>query len=252
MATPGIAHRLLTRPWVASWALVERALYQGHAYTFAVPYGARVFTPWNAPGASQFGTALAAARRGGPMIVTPDRCYVLHEFALRAVRLGGDVAEAGVYWGGTAQLLAETLRGSEATLHLFDSFAGMPDWADAVRDWHRPGELATSEAVVRRRLDAYERVAFHVGFVPETFAEMDPDTRFGFVHLDMDIYGSTLAGCEWFWPRIVPGGAMVLDDYGFWPHRDAARAATDEYFADKAERVIALPTGQGLIIKYEA
>ena len=252
MASPALAHRLLTKPWQASWALVERALYRGHRYTFAVPYGARLFTPWNDPGETPFGHALAAARAGGPMIVSPDRCYVLHEFALRATHLGADVAEAGVFWGGTAQLIASTLRdaGAAATLHLFNSFAGMPDWVDLQRDWHRAGEPTPLEAVVRARLASYDRVEFHVGFVPDTFTEMDPGSRFGLVHLDMDIYGSTLAGCEWFWPRIVPGGALILDDYGFWPHRDAARAAADEFFATKPEKVIALPTGQGLVLKY--
>jgi hypothetical protein len=252
VASAGLGHRVLARPWQATWALIERALYKGHPYTFAVPNGVRVFTPWHAPGSTPFGLALAAARDGGEMIVSPDRCYVLHEFALRAARLGGDLAEAGVYWGGTAQLLAETLRRSQsgATLHLFDSFTGMPTYVDADRDWHTPGELAASEAVVRRRLERYSRIEFHVGFVPGTFAELDQRSRFGLVHLDMDLFQSTLDGCKWFWPRVVPGGAMILDDYGAWPHRKAARAAADQYFATLPEKVIALPTGQGIVIKY--
>lgn len=103
--------------------------------------------------------------------------------------------------------------------------------------------------MVQDRLRSYEFVCFHVGFVPETFGELAPESRFSFVHADLDIYPSTLAACEWFWPRIVPGGVMVFDDYGFFPLRHAAKAAVDEYFAAQRETAIVLPTGQAVLLK---
>lgn len=235
------------------WDLVERILYRGHRYTWLVPFGDRVLTPWfDTSGRTPFSQAYRVAQAGGPTIVAPDRSYMLHQFLLRSLLLEGDVAEAGVYTGGTAHLLAETIRaaGSTKALHLFDSFEGMPDTADAERDYNVAGELSdTSAAGVQDRLRGYDFARFHVGFIPATFDEVDPEARFAFVHSDLDIYPSTLHACRWFWPRLTPGGVMIFDDYGFFPYRHAARAAVDEFFADQRDKPLILPTGQGLVIK---
>ena len=249
----GLLARLMLRPWTFAWSVVERVLYRGHRYTWLVPFGSRVLTPWFDPSdRSPFSEAYGAALAGGPVIVTPDRCYMLHQFAVRAARLDGDMAECGVFTGGSAHLLAETLRASGArpTLHLFDSFKGMPSSSDPKRDGYAPGELAnTSAERVQQRLRAYDFVRFHVGFVPETFSELDPNSPFSFVHADLDIYPSTLDCCKFFWPRLVRGGVIVFDDYGFFPLRAAARAAVDHFFADQIEKPIVFPTGQAIVLK---
>lgn len=243
----------LRGPWHAIWKVVEGVLYRGHRYTWLVPFGTRVLTPWfDLSDRSPFSKAYGVALASGPTIVAPDRSYMLHQFLLRAIRLEGDVAEAGVYTGGTAHLLAETLRisGAGKTLHLFDSFEGMPDTARADRDYNVPGELSeASAAAVQQRLSAYGFARFHVGFIPETFSELDPESRFSFVHADLDIYPSTLDACKWFWPRLTSGGVMIFDDYGFFPYRRAARAAVDEFFEGQVDKPLILPTGQALVIK---
>jgi O-methyltransferase len=183
------------------------------------------------------------------MLVTADRCYIIHAFARRPV--AGDVAECGVFAGGTAHLLAATLSGagSSATLHLFDTFAGMPETAEPGRDFHSPGDFAlTSIERVRARLDAYPFIQFHPGFVPDTFGELG-DVRFAFVHVDLDIYPSVRDACAGLWPLVERGGVMVFDDYGFWHLRHAARRAVDEYFATQVDKPIVLATGQALVIK---
>jgi hypothetical protein len=187
------------------------------------------------------------------MSVTPDRCYLLHHFCRHGLLGSGDIAECGVFQGGTAHLLAQTAKDASvqpATLHLFDTFEGMPPDAQPDRDYHAPGDFAnTSLEYVQQRLAKYPFAQFHPGLVPETLSEVDSDARFSFVHLDMDLYRPTLDACRWFWPRIIPGGLIVFDDYGFYPYRNAARAAIDEWFTDQPERPIVLPTGQGLAIK---
>ncbi len=42
---------------------------------------------------------------------------------------------------------------------------------------------------------------------------MLPERRFSFVHLDVDLYESTLAGLEYFYPRLIPGGVILSHDY---------------------------------------
>ncbi len=243
--------RLAVRAWLVAWRSLERLLYRGRDYPIAVPHGLRLYSPWFVTdGDDPFSVAYRTAAAGGPMIVALDRCYILHGFARRPVV--GDVAEAGVFTGGTAHLLAATMTAerSTATLHLFDTFEGMPDTAEPTRDHHAPGDFSeTSLEGVRARLAAYPFVRFHPGFVPDTFAELDEDTRFAFVHVDLDIYPSVHDACVGLWPRVVPGGVMIFDDYGFRHLRHAARRAVDEYFADKPDKPIVLSTGQAIVIK---
>src|SRR5262245_10402180 len=74
------------------------------------------------------------------------------------------------------------------------------------------------------------------------------NNRYSFVHVDVDLYQSTLDCCEYFYTRLVPGGIMLFDEYGF-PSARGEKDAVDEFFSDKPESPIALPTGQGMVLK---
>ncbi|MCI0645018.1 MAG: TylF/MycF family methyltransferase [Chloroflexi bacterium] len=246
--------KLLRRPWYWFWHFLAKFFFQGRSYTIHVPFGDRVFTPWfDLDSSSNFAQIIRIVQANGPLVVSPDRCYLLYQLACQAAHLPGDMAECGVFTGGTAQILAEVLtrHHSSARLHLFDTFSGMPDTALPERDYHSPGDFSgTSLEFVRNRLRAYaSSCEFHPGFMPDTFSEVVNVPQYSFVHIDVDIYLSVLACCEWFWPRLVPGGVMVFDDYGFYSYRHAAKAGVDEFFADKIEQSLVLPTGQALVIK---
>lgn len=246
--------RLLRKPWYAFWRMLEKKAYWGHAYSLQVPYGQRIFTPWfEKEATSDFAHTLSAVRAVGPLVVSPDRCYMLYQFALRALALPGDMAECGVYTGGTAQLISSVIAESKQLhkgFHLFDSFSGMPAESSPKRDYHSPGDFSdTSLARVKDRLRQYPFCEFHPGFMPATFDTVADIQQYSFVHVDVDIYPSVKVCCEWFWPRMVSGGVMIFDDYGFYPYRFAAKAAADEYFSQRIEKPIALPTGQAFVIK---
>ena len=68
-----------------------------------------------------------------------------------------------------------------------------------------------------------------------------------FVHVDADIYRSVCDCCAFFYPRLVQGGMMLFDDYGF-ATCPGVRKAVDEFFADKSHKPLYLPTGQALVI----
>jgi O-methyltransferase len=80
------------------------------------------------------------------------------------------------------------------------------------------------------------------GLVPDSLASIR-DKSFAFVHIDMDIYSAIKSACEFFYPRMQPGGTLLFDDYGY-PSCPGARAAVDEFFASKPEMVMAYATGQ--------
>ena len=167
--------------------------------------------------------------------------YVLYCLALDATRrCSGELAECGVYKGGTAKILAELA--GERPLHLFDTFQGMPE-TDPERDLHRPGDFADTDLQsVQAYLSAHKNVTCVPGFVPDSL-EVIRDLRFCFVHIDRDIYFAIKSACEFFYPRMQPGGMLLFDDYGY-SSCPGARAAVDEFFADKPEVKVSMVTGQ--------
>lgn len=206
-----------------------------------------IFQPWMGYG------EFAGAMEGVPArtLVSADRCHMVWRFARHARRLPGDFVECGVFRGGTALLLARTLSGTgpDRTLHLFDSFEGLAASSGKDGDFYPKGAFSeTSEESVRELLAAHApHVRLHRGWIPNTFSGLD-SLRIAFAHIDVDQYQAALDCLLFLYPRLVPGGIMVFDDYGF-PACRGERKAVDEFFAGDLAEVIPLPTGQALVIK---
>lgn len=183
-----------------------------------------------------------------------DRKFAMQSLARYAARLPGDMAECGVYRGGTAWFMAEALRAAGrpgAMLHLFDSFEGLSKPSAIDGDHWRAGDLAMPLEEVRRLLAPQESVIqYWPGWIPHEFSQVR-DRRFSLVHIDVDLAEPTWDALAFFYPRLVQHGLIVCDDYGF-DTCPGARQATDTYFAERNLPVIHLPTGQGLVIKTEA
>ena len=151
----------------------------------------------------------------GVSVITPERLENLRR-ALKATQdLPGDMAELGVYRGGSAKVIAATCPAK--ILHLFDTFTGLPYSETVERDperYVRKGMFsACSEAEVRMYLGIGRHV-YHPGLFPAS-AEgfQDSDTSFSFVHVDCDLYDGARDAIRFFWPRMVHGGIMFFDDY---------------------------------------
>lgn len=221
---------------------IHRAI--GHGYTMRYPYLYSTVSPWYFDSFQQLFDRVRART-----VVTEDRCYMLRQFAKHCLALAGDFAECGVFKGGTALLLADLLEDTSKTLHLFDTFQGMPESAMTDASGHRTGDFGdTSLESVKQFLAAYRCIEFHPGFIPDTLQPLQ-DKQFAFVHVDVDLYSSVRDCCAFFYDRMSPGGVIIFDDYGFKMYRMAARKAVDEFFQDKPEDPIVLPTGQCLVLK---
>lgn len=170
---------------------------------------------------------------------------------VRAVRhvvqngIAGDIVECGVWRGGSMMAVALALQDLGATsreLHLFDTYTGMT--APSEKDRRPDGKTATeimsalpadvmtaSLDDVRRNLASTGYPAQHIhyvaGKVEDTLPAAAPE-RIALLRLDTDWYESTRHELVHLYPRLVSGGIMIIDDYGFWR---GAREATDEYFA---------------------
>jgi O-methyltransferase len=86
-----------------------------------------------------------------------------------------------------------------------------------------------------RQFGITEQVSLVKGYFNETLAKY-ADQRFCFVHLDCVIYESYKSCIEFFYPRMVGGGVILLDEYGDPPWPGCARAV-DGYLADKPEKL---------------
>jgi O-methyltransferase len=186
-------------------------------------------------------------------MTTPPRIYALSRSVEYVVRLdvAGGVVECGVWRGGSMMAVALTLLRLGATdrdLYLFDTFEGMTqpteedvlhsgepavdvlaasdrssnDWGIASLDEVRDNVLGVGYPA--------ERIRFVQGPVEETLPEHAP-FEIALLRLDTDWYSSTRHELEHLYPRLVRGGALIVDDYGWWR---GARRAVDEYVAAHA------------------
>jgi hypothetical protein len=161
----------------------------------------------------------------------------------------GAIVECGVWRGGSsmaAALMLGALGAQGRDLCLFDTFEGMsaPTEADQRSRDAAPADrlLDTSRRdekiwccspleEVRTNLASTgyppERIHFVEGKVEETLPGAAPET-IAVLRLDTDWYQSTRHELEHLFPRLAPGGVLIIDDYGAW---EGARKAVDEYFA---------------------
>ena len=155
---------------------------------------------------------------------------------VRDEEVPGAFAELGVWRGETSALLHRLA--PERRLYLLDTFEGFPetDLPEGAPDLRFRD---TDQDAVRRRVGASPNVVLVPGRVPETFAELG-DERFAFVLLDLDLYDPTVASLEFLYPRLAPGGYLVMHDYNN-PESDwACKRALDGFLVDRPERVIEL------------
>jgi O-methyltransferase len=147
----------------------------------------------------------------------------------------GDVVECGSAKGGSAALMALTLRQLKAgrKLWLFDTFEGLPAPSSEDPDFEL-ADLFTGTCIgtlneVRElftRLEVLEGVEFVKGLFQEVLP-VTPVPPIAVLHIDGDWYESVRVCLEFLYDKVVPCGLIQLDDYGYWK---GARKAVDEFF----------------------
>lgn len=167
-------------------------------------------------------------------------------------QVAGDLVECGVWRGGSVMAAVRTLKhlnDVERRIWLYDTFEGMSPptardvdhlgkTADELLRKDRPDDPSSvwcrsSLAEVRTNVASCgypaANVRYVVGPVEQTLPKEKPD-RIALLRLDTDWYESTRAELQELFPRLVPGGILLIDDYGHW---QGCRRAVDEYFRDQ-------------------
>jgi predicted O-methyltransferase YrrM len=176
------------------------------------------------------------------MLLLPSEACQVMSLVEAVKKVPGDMAELGVATGASAKMIAS--RAPERVLHLFDTFDGLPNPSGKDSSRFKRRQYRHSLEEVQEYLSE-DNLRFYKGLFPGT-AQQISDARFAFVHLDGDLYESTIAGLEWFYPRLNKGGILVCHDYDT---SAGVNRAFEEFFADKLEPYFDLVGSQCMFVK---
>jgi O-methyltransferase len=163
----------------------------------------------------------------------------------------GDILEIGSWKGGSGAVIATAAAtpGRQNAVILADTFAGVVK-AGSNDTYYKGGEHAnTSRELVAEfmRSLALNEVTILQGVFPEETAADIEDRRFALCHIDVDVYQSARDCFEWVWPKMIRGGLVVFDDYGFYGCEGVTRLVLE--LAGPEHIVIPSLSGQAILQK---
>ncbi len=157
-------------------------------------------------------------------------------------RLPGDIVECGVWNGGSAAVMGyadaqeNAHESSRRTIWLFDSFEGLPPVTEkdvnVKKENYFVGWNKGSITAVKNAFSKLGLPLDHVKVVPgwfETTLKTAGVERIAILHIDADWYESVKIVLDVFYEKIVPGGYVILNDFGTW---DGCNQAVDDFFAE--------------------
>ncbi|GBU28036.1 hypothetical protein R84B8_01594 [Treponema sp. R8-4-B8] len=161
----------------------------------------------------------------------------------------GAVAEGGVYRGNFSCEINRVF--PDKKLYLFDTFEGFDERDMEKEEKNRFSEsreqnhfMETSVELVIKKLPYPEKAIIKKGYFPETATGLED--FFCFVNLDFDLYQPILAGLEYFYPRMVKGGIIVVHDYFSEAYKGVKQAINE--FDKKADGIKLFPIGDGISV----
>jgi O-methyltransferase len=179
-------------------------------------YPSATYAPWNL--SPEFLSAYSLIQRH--TLVDIYRCWELWTLVGQTAKRSGGVLEVGVWRGGTGALIAKKVlsTGSNDPVYLCDTFEGVVKAGAHDADYKGGEHSDTSQHIVEdllRTLGVSNTRILKGVFPDETAHLIDPNARFRLCHIDVDVYQSAKDVVAWVWDRMVPGGIIVYDDYGF-------------------------------------
>ena len=190
----------------------------------------------------------------GTTLIGIDRCFNLWKLVREAEKLPeGNYLEVGVYRGGSSLLInkRKQLLGSSACLYACDTFEGVVK-AGPKDNIYKGGEHSVSISFAENLFKRFDMKNFKImkGTFPEedVFRELDHQ-KFRFCHIDVDVYQSAKDATEYLFPKLVSGGIIVYDDYGFY-NCEGIRQLIYEQEVLPDRLVNCNSNGQALIIKH--
>ena len=182
------------------------------------------------------------------------RLHTLCWAAQETLSLPGDFMECGTFKGDFAWVVSQCVDFAKAgkTFYLYDSFEGFAKDDKTVdqgyADFANPiyQEVGIYESVLQR-FKGNPNVKITKGYLPDALDPIHP-AEISFLHMDLNSPGAEVNTLRKLWPRVVQGGIVVFDDYG-WKVFAKQKEEEDRFAAEKGLSILELPTGQGLLVK---
>jgi len=166
----------------------------------------------------------------GHTLVDEYRCYELWSLVQQVGNLGGCILEVGVWRGGTGALLASAAKPWEHDhkTYLADTFQGVVKAGKNDTRYQGAEHDDTSQQVVEDLVQslALNNVEILTGIFPDETAQ-SVEGGIALLHCDVDVYQSTKDIVEWALPKMIDGGVIIFDDYGFYGCEGIIRYANE-------------------------
>lgn len=198
--------------------------------------------------------AYEAANKQGGWGAGIKICWTMHVnqwAAFHAKQLCGDFVECGVWRGGLSMsniVYIDFKSMVDRKYYLFDTFCGLDKGFSTQKEFgsYRNAYEETHDFVVKSFKD-WPNVIIVRGAIPKTLAQVDIK-EVAFLHIDMNCVLPEVEAIKFFWPKLVAGGIVILDDYAHVGHENQKKAM-DEFASSQGVKILSLPTGQGFLIK---
>ncbi|PTM40352.1 macrocin-O-methyltransferase TylF [Bosea sp. 124] len=167
-------------------------------------------------------------------------------------QLAGDFVECGTNTGIMSLAICDYIdfNATKKNFYLFDTYEGIPLEQITEAESHALQQNAAYRDcfdIAKKNFSPYPRANLVKGKVPDTLSVPDID-KVCYLMIDMNIAAPERAALEFFWDKIVPGGIVLFDDYG-WAGYEAQKEAHDKFAMTKGLQIFNLPTSQGMLIK---
>ncbi len=193
-----------------------------------------------------FSTAIKSIPKDGPNNLQKIewRAHISTWAANQALRIGeGDFVECGVWYGVLSKTICEYLsieNFGDRKFYLVDTF----------------GEIQGSHTAekykkdiyddVKDRFSIYPQIQIIRGVVPDCLSKIT-SSKIAYLAIDMNSSKPELETLKYFYKKIVKGGIIYFDDYG-WEYPEL-RKVVDEFFSDKPETLLHFPSGNSIVMK---
>lgn len=161
-----------------------------------------------------------------------DKLRLMADQFMQVKDLPGAVADLGTFRGGAALVMRRL--GPDKVLHLFDTWEGNPFDDDLCH--HKKGEWKADMEDCKLLVGNGPLTYYHKGVFPHTAVlgiGGGGECSYCFAYIDVDTYQSTLAAIEFFWPRLVSGGRLFFDDWGWEPCAGVEKAVRERFSEDQ-------------------
>jgi hypothetical protein len=200
------------------------------------------YSPWMEPAFLAYFDGLAEYTT-----TRPANLWTLQALVRQTEAVDGEVWQIGVYRGGGAKAIEDTLSertGMKPVLRLFDTFEGLVGTTPG-KDYYEDGMLGDTNLELVQSLMSSDSTHIYAGAAPAVLEEAG-DGKLAFVQVDIDAYYPTLETLRFVHGRIAKGGILVVETYGL-PNGRSVRAATDVFSREVGATVLVLSTAQGVI-----